>query len=209
MGAGYKPGLGFGMAILRAVPDSPAMTEITANQLMHGRDWAGGSIDGWIAQEKFDGWRALWTGSQLLTRQGERICAPDWFIRGLPEAPLDCELYLGRGRLGAIGGMAWNSASPLWREAVLMVFDAPAAAGGHRARMRSVSWSCEFALAAPCFEVGPDIMDLLAELKANGGEGYMVREPHAGYRAGRSYHLLKVKRAHSSASAASLSLRSR
>lgn len=44
---------------------------------------------GWWLSEKLDGVRGLWTGRQLLTRTGNRIAAPDWWLRGLPAAPLE------------------------------------------------------------------------------------------------------------------------
>ena len=46
----------------------------------------------WIS-EKYDGVRAYWDGAQLLTRAGNRIAAPDWFIAPLPREALDGELW--------------------------------------------------------------------------------------------------------------------
>ena len=161
--------------------------------LMHGRDYAGQDVTGWLAQEKFNGWRALWTGERLLTRQGERLLAPEWFTAGLPSHPLDCELHLGRGRLVEIQRVAWNRNSPLWREARLMVFDAPLAAGGIRERMASITHACEHAEVADVFAVGQDIGERLTVLLAAGGEGYMLREPSAPYRRGRTSSLIKLK----------------
>jgi DNA ligase-1 len=166
---------------------------MTEHGLMHGRNWKGGTITGWIGQQKFDGWRALWTGERLISRQGVEFCAPDWFLKGLPVTPLDCELYLGPGRVGQISAMAWDAGSRLWREATLMTFDAPHAPGGYMARINSIAHHCEFAHVPSTFVVDERIRDRLAELKADGGEGFMVRDTQAGYRHGRSYHLLKVK----------------
>jgi len=30
--------------------------------MMNGTDWTGQDVTGWIVQEKFDGFRAFWTG---------------------------------------------------------------------------------------------------------------------------------------------------
>ena len=49
----------------------------------------------WVS-EKFDGVRAYWNGSQLLTRAGHVISAPNWFVQRLPPQPLDGELWGGR-----------------------------------------------------------------------------------------------------------------
>lgn len=170
----------------------PAMT-FDHHALMHGRDYAGQNVRGWLAQEKFDGWRALWTGDRLLTRQGERLLAPEWFTDGLPAMPLDGELYLGRGRLTEIQRLAWRRDCPLWREAVLMVFDCPDASGGILERLASITHACERAVIADVFAVGQDIGERLAALLAAGGEGYMLREPSAPYRRGRTSTLLKLK----------------
>src|SRR5687768_17070890 len=57
-----------------------------------------GALDpkGWWMSEKLDGMRAYWDGVQLLSRLGNVIHAPDYFIKGLPKHPLDGELFLAR-----------------------------------------------------------------------------------------------------------------
>src|SRR5437879_3286425 len=51
---------------------------------------------GWWMSEKLDGVRAYWDGKQFLSRLGNRYHAPDWFVEGLPDVPLDGELWLAR-----------------------------------------------------------------------------------------------------------------
>ena len=53
-------------------------------------------VNGWWMSEKLDGVRAYWDGKQFFSRQGNRFYAPDWFLAGLPNMPLDGELWLGR-----------------------------------------------------------------------------------------------------------------
>jgi DNA ligase-1 len=53
-------------------------------------------LAGWWMSEKLDGVRAFWDGKQLLSRLGNVLHAPDWFLEGLPQAPLDGELWLAR-----------------------------------------------------------------------------------------------------------------
>jgi hypothetical protein len=52
---------------------------------MSGNDWQKGQdVSGWFASEKLDGWRAVWTGTELLTaaamptprRSGSRTAYP-------------------------------------------------------------------------------------------------------------------------------------
>lgn len=166
---------------------------MTHNALMHGTNRAGQDVTGWIAQEKFDGWRALWTGKRLITRQGQAIRAPRWFTDGLPSSPLDCELFLGRGRVNEMQRIAWNSGCPLWMAARLIIFDAPTASGGIIERLATVSHSSAYAIVAETFTVESDIMERLAELKLKDGEGFMLRHPSAPYVAGRTDKLLKLK----------------
>src|SRR3990167_8265802 len=54
-------------------------------------------VAGWLLSEKLDGVRCLWTGKQLITRNGRSLSAPGWFTRAFPNSTLDGELYMGRG----------------------------------------------------------------------------------------------------------------
>ena len=107
---------------------------MTHKDLMHGQDYAGQTVAGWLLQEKLDGLRALWTGSALITRSGNRFNAPDWFTAGLPSTLLDGELYAGRGTLRRLAGRlvsARSSADEDWRGVTFNVFDAPNSRGGY------------------------------------------------------------------------------
>jgi hypothetical protein len=46
--------------------------------------------------EKFDGIRGFWNGKQLLTRGGQQIITPDWFIENYPPFSIDGELWTKR-----------------------------------------------------------------------------------------------------------------
>ncbi|WP_334019104.1 DNA ligase [Alteromonas sp. S015] len=52
--------------------------------------------DYWVS-EKLDGIRARWNGTELFTRNGNKIFAPPWFTANWPKAPIDGELWIGRG----------------------------------------------------------------------------------------------------------------
>lgn len=166
----------------------------THHDLMHGINFAGQDVAGWLAQEKLDGWRALWTGTDLVTRQGYDYCAPDWFTAGLPSTPMDCELYLGRGCAHQICKMSWNRKSNLWGAARLVVFDAPLASGGIFDRLMSLPDLPDHVQVLGLIPVASDMRDLLADLHAAGGEGFMLRKPSAPYKSGRTDRLLKLKK---------------
>jgi DNA ligase-1 len=46
--------------------------------------------------EKYDGWRVMVSGGRLVTRGGNFLNAPAWFMDGLPDG-IDAELFAGRG----------------------------------------------------------------------------------------------------------------
>jgi DNA ligase-1 len=164
--------------------------------LMHGKDYDGRDLTGWLAQEKFDGFRAFWNGFELRSRQGEKFAAPQWFFDGLPSTPLDGELYLGRGRLSELNAMVWNPESPLWKEALFVIFDAPTAEGGIVDRLLSIGALPLTAAIGPIFKVSASISEQLTALLITGGEGYMLRDPNAPYKRGRTDRLLKLNSVH-------------
>ena len=80
-----------------------------------------------FVSEKYDGVRALWDGRVLRHRSGRQVSAPRSFIATLPDAPLDGELWLGRGRFDALSARVRRTAPDEreWREVRYMVFDTP------------------------------------------------------------------------------------
>lgn len=81
--------------------------------------------------EKLDGIRAYWTGQHLVTRNGNRIYAPEWFTESLPNYPLDGELWAGRGNFHIVQQTVLDK-TPIdsaWREIDFMVFDMNVADG--------------------------------------------------------------------------------
>ena len=53
-------------------------------------------INNWFMSEKLDGIRAYWNGRELLSKNGNKIYAPKWFINTLPDFELDGELWTKR-----------------------------------------------------------------------------------------------------------------
>lgn len=177
------------------------------SQLMHGHDWNGEDCAGWLFQRKWNGLSATWDGQRLWTKpsaehpQGNVIQAPGFFLAGLPDWPLCCELLAARE-----GDQFANALKRNWRNAVewerakLMVFDAPhaefsdvcfrlAEAAGHLSEARHADITITRTLR--------DRAHLRDELRAvldAGGEGLMIQPPDNPYVAGRTRRLLKVKR---------------
>jgi len=154
-------------------------------------------VTGWWASEKFDGVRAIWTGSKLVTRHGKNLNPPAWFIAGLPaDVRLDGELWMGRGTFDALRSTIQHKGSD-WHGVYFMVFDL-ADVGTFEERNAALA---EIDLPPHCKKV--DHLDLcghgqLAALESHivslGGEGLVIRRPGSEYRPGRSGDVIKVKR---------------
>lgn len=165
-----------------------------------------GDVDpkGWWMSEKLDGVRAYWDGKQFLSRLGNAYLAPDWFIAGLPEVPLDGELWLDRKAFQRTVSIVRRSdKSDEWRKLSYVVFDAPAHGGAFEERVEYLrellgKRALPYARFHP-HQLCQGLEHLRAELEkveALGGEGLMLRSPRSKYEVGRSSTLLKVKTFH-------------
>ncbi len=166
----------------------------------HGWDHAQ-DLAGWWMSEKLDGVRAYWDGHRFISRLGNPYLAPDWFTAGLPDTPLDGELWSGRKKFQrTISIVRRQDRSDDWRELRYVVFDAPARPEPFEKRLdhlhRHFQTSKASHAAAHPHQVCRSLDHLRAELarvEALGGEGLMLRQPQSTYEVGRSSTLLKVK----------------
>jgi DNA ligase-1 len=153
-------------------------------------------VSGWWVSEKFDGIRAIWTGTRLLTRHGKELKAPAWFTAGLPDMRLDGELWMGRGTFDALVSTIQRKGGN-WAGVKFMVFDL-ADVGTFEER--------EDALQAATLPVhiervthrqltsNADLDATEAAVVAAGGEGCVIRRQGSKYRPGRKGDTIKVKR---------------
>lgn len=157
--------------------------------------------DYWVS-EKYDGVRAYWDGEKLLTRGGQRIHAPAWFIAGWSKLPLDGELWIGRGEFAAVSSTVRDQHpdEAAWRRIRFMIFDLPAHAGAFTERLNDLNvitrrLSMPWVQAVAQFRVpGRDALDRkLHEIVKAGGEGLMLHRGSSLYRAERNDDLLKLK----------------
>jgi len=163
---------------------------------MHGCDWHGERLDGWFVSEKSNGWRAVWTGRALLTRQGRAYAAPAWFVRALPtDTPLDCELWLGRRFDNDDVNAAVRSGQ--WQDLRLAVFDVPEVGLTIEDALARIE-----ALALPAHAQSLDFhraesteaaWEFARAIVASGGEGAVARRPGTYYFPTRSCNVLKLK----------------
>ena len=188
-----------------AIPVAPAAAR-TSPTLMLGQD-APQDPDprGYLVSEKFDGVRGLWDGRVLRFRSGDPVAAPGWFTAGLPVAPLDGELWLGRGRFEPLVSIVRKSRpeDAGWRAVRFLAFDQPATDGPFAERAARLA-ALVLRTGCPWLQtVGQDRLDHRADLQqrlrdvlALGGEGLMLHRADAPWRAGRTDVLLKLKPRH-------------
>jgi DNA ligase-1 len=161
-------------------------------------------LAGWWMSEKLDGVRAYWDGRALISRLGNPFHAPDWFLDGLSEVPLDGELWIGRKAFQrTVGIVRRQDKSDLWKEVVFVAFDAPAFDAPFEDRLAFVREHAD-RRGLPHFRAHEHttctglehLRAELARVESLGGEGLMVRQPGSRYEAGRSTTLLKIKSFH-------------
>ena len=175
----------------RALEHQPMLPQVYAQ---------GDAVAGWLWSEKLDGVRGYWDGRLLWSKQGKLLHPPPAFVAGLPDFPLEGELWGGRGRFEATASIVQQPQSEAWLQLQFAVFDLPAAPGPFSARIELArSWfnrhPSPYAFVIEQHPV-TDAAQLQAELERVervGGEGLVVRDPRAPYAAGRSAEVLKVK----------------
>ena len=164
--------------------------------LMHGSDWSGQDVSGWWISEKLDGWRCLWTGREFLTREGNPLDAPAWFLAGMPAQPLDGELWAGPGTTHNDVNRAVLSGD--WLRLSFRPFDVPALGVKIEAAQATLA---SLALPAHVLPVTSwqvcsteAVIEAMRRVVASGGEGVMARKPGSGYAPNfRTEKLLKFK----------------
>ena len=83
--------------------------------------------------------RAYWDGTSLISRLGNRFHAPDWFLEGLPEIPLDGELWIGRKAFQrTVGIVRRQDKTDLWKEVRYVAFDAPGVDAAFEGRLAAI-----------------------------------------------------------------------
>ncbi|KAI8915378.1 DNA ligase, partial [Powellomyces hirtus] len=164
---------------------------------------------GYHLSEKYDGIRAFWDHKKkkLVSRLGNRIHAPSWFTKDLPNRmSLDGELWSGRNKFHQAVSIIRTSldSETSWKNISYRVFDTPS--HGDLPFEERLECLQKWISRVPPTEESPklvshrlcksqdDLITTLDEVERDGGEGLMLRAPGSLYEAGRSSTLLKVKR---------------
>jgi DNA ligase 1 len=155
----------------------------------------------WVS-EKLDGVRAFWDGEQLISRGGNVIAAPAWFVAGFPKQKLDGELWLGRNKFADTLSIV-SKQQPVdseWEHIRYNLFELPDAAGTFTERINAMhrlsqQYSSPYLQVVPQFRITDTaaLRAKLGELERAGAEGLMLHQQNALYKTGRSRDLLKLK----------------
>ncbi len=145
-----------------------------------------------------DGVRAYWDGKQLLSRQGNRIEAPEEFLHGLPcGVSLDGELWMGRGTFEKLMSMLQSNQAD-WQQIQYYVFDMPSSRSvSHTERMEQLR-HLEFPQHVHVVDHticrgNGHLLEELALVSKHGGEGLVANCPDTSYQRGRTFSVLKIK----------------
>ena len=147
-----------------------------------------------------DGVRGYWTGRELLSKNGNTLSCPRWFIEHLPATiSLDGELWMGRDNSHENISSILRSKDGDWHQIGYYIFDIPSSGGTYEERMTETE-SLESDLPPHVHIVknikrtGNDhLQRYLSEVVAGRGEGLMLREPNTSNQSGYTASLLKVK----------------
>ena len=184
-------------ASIASAGEAEAPSLLLANVYREGVD-----LDRYWVSEKLDGVRAYWDGERLLSRKGNPINAPPWFVEHYPRVPLDGELWMGRGAFERLSGAVRRQVpdDAQWRGIRFMVFDLPSSPGTFDRRLQRLREMFEtitspYVALVEQFRVADraELMETLDRVVAGGGEGLMLHKGSSLYTAGRGDDLLKLK----------------
>ena len=155
----------------------------------------------WVS-EKLDGVRAYWDGKQLISRGGNAIAAPEWFVADFPSQKLDGELWLGRNKFADTLSIVskHQAIDAQWQQIRYYIFELPDAEGTFTERIEAMQrlvqqQNSRYLTLVPQFRIADNaaLLAKLSELESNGAEGLMLHRQDALYKTGRSSDLLKLK----------------
>ena len=156
---------------------------------------------GWLMSEKLDGVRAIWDGKELLSKRGNPINAPDWFIEALPPFAIDGELWTKRGDFENISSIVLSDTpDKRWHEVSYQIFEVPNQRGG---LLQRLSFFQDWLETSPVtflhvidqipVDSNKHLQTYFQSVILQGGEGIVVRKADEAYSTGRLKTALKLK----------------
>lgn len=173
-----------------------------ANDIMLPKNYTGQEVDEkWLWSEKLDGIRGEWTGTEMLTKQGNKLDVPAYFTENFPPFPLSGEIWGGRGTFERTSSIVATSGQDKgWNELRFGIFDSKDAGLHIEERLeRARSWfkqhhsNYAFVIEQQPVKDRNHLQHLLEAIEAGGGEGIILIQKGSQYKNGRSTDVLKVK----------------
>lgn len=159
-------------------------------------------VSDYLVSEKYDGVRAIWKEGKLMTKTGNQIFAPKWFIDALPDVWLDGELWTKRQDFEFIASTVLDKTpqEQAWKKIEYRVFDMP------NYHMPFIERSKAYARLIETLEVpfikaieqvslvdNDALRAMLEEYTKKGAEGLILHRKQAKFSSGRSDNVLKLK----------------
>ena len=177
-------------------PLKPAIQQATAYKTVT-------DINQYWLSEKLDGMRGYWDGTQLLTRQGNRIHSPEWFTKNWPDNAIDGELWVKRGyfqqTLSCVRKKQLDEIC--WQFVHFMMFDLPEHGGTFTQRISAMQEltnkrNSPYLSMIQQFKVttNDQLHQTLDKVAKNNGEGLMLHLGDAYYHVGRTNNIMKLKK---------------
>ena len=160
------------------------------------------NLDEYLVSEKLDGVRGYFDGEKFVSRQGNIIEAPSWFIENFPHEVLDGELWIGRRKFELISKIIRKQIpdDEAWQDVRFMIFDLPKSSETFIKRYETMKKlaakaNSKYLQVINQFEVADHqtLEKLLKSTVKNGGEGLMLHRKNSLYAAERNNDLLKLK----------------
>jgi len=156
----------------------------------------------YLVSEKYDGVRAIWKAGNLVTKNGNKIYAPDWFIKALPDVWLDGELWSKRQDFEFIAStvLSQKANTAAWKKIQYKVFDMPNYQMPFIERAAAYTQLIEqlnvpFIHSIKQFQLADNdaLSSMLKRLTEMGAEGLILHRKQARFASGRSDNVLKLK----------------
>ncbi len=159
------------------------------------------AVEGWVMSEKFDGIRGFWNGKQLLSRGGNIIHAPKWFLANYPPFAIDGELWTKRSDFENISSIVrQKTPDNRWQNITHQIFEVPNQSGGLLERLAILKSYLSQHKTTPIrlikqtlIKQQKEVEKFLNKVTHQGGEGVVVRNPATPYQTGRLNSARKVK----------------
>lgn len=174
----------------------------SSTDLMLPKKYKGQALDEqWLWSEKLDGIRGEWTGTEMLTKQGNRLDVPAYFTENFPSFPLSGEIWGGRETFERTSSIvATSSHDKGWSSLRFGIFDSKDNVLTIEERIeRARSWFLKhpsnyaFVIEQKPVVDRTHLQHLLEEIDAGGGEGIILIRKGSRYKTGRTVDVLKVK----------------